>query len=32
MNIVYDNGLQDDIVEGTGIEVWKKASWREVYL
>ncbi len=32
MNIVYDNGLQDDIVVGTGIEVWKKASWREVYL
>jgi hypothetical protein len=31
MNIVYDNGLQDDIVEGTGIEVWKKASWQEVY-
>ena len=32
MNIVYDNGLQDDIIEGTGVEVWKKASWREVYL
>jgi len=32
MNIVYDNGLQNEIVEGTGVEVWKKASWREVYL
>ena len=32
MNIVYDSGLQDDIVVGTGIEVWKKSSWREVYL
>lgn len=32
MNIVYDSGLQDDIVVGTGVEVWKKASWREVYL
>jgi Tfp pilus assembly protein PilX len=31
MNVVYDNGLQDDIVVGTGIEVWKKASWQEVY-
>jgi hypothetical protein len=31
MNIVYDNGLQDEIVVGTGIEVWKKASWQEVY-
>lgn len=32
MNIVYDSGLQDDIVVGTGVEVWKKASWQEVYL
>lgn len=32
MNIVYDNGLQNEIVVGTGVEVWKKASWREVYL
>lgn len=32
MNIVYDNGLQNEIVVGTGIEVWKKASWREIYL
>ena len=32
MNVVYDNGLQQDIVPGTGVEIWKKASWREVYL
>lgn len=32
MNIVYDNGLQNEIVVGTGVEVWKKASWREIYL
>jgi hypothetical protein len=32
MNVVYDNGLQDDIVVGTGIEIWKKASWQEIYL
>jgi len=31
MNVVYDNGLQEDIVPGTGIEIWKKASWQEVY-
>jgi len=31
IEIVYDNGLQDDIVSGTGIEIWKKASWQEVY-
>jgi len=31
MNVVYDNGLQQDIVSGTGVEIWKKASWREVY-
>ena len=31
VEVIYDNGLQDDIVEGTGIEIWKKASWQEVY-
>ena len=31
MNIVYDNGLQEDVVPGTGIEIWKKTSWQEVY-
>ena len=31
VEIIYDNGLQDEIVVGTGIEVWKKASWQEVY-
>jgi len=30
MNVVYDDGLQKDIVVGTGIEIWKKASWREI--
>ena len=32
MNVVYDNSFQGEIVEGTGVEIWKKASWREVYL
>ena len=31
MNVVYDNGLQQDIVTGTGVEIWKKSSWRETY-
>jgi len=31
MNVVYDNGLQDDIVIGTGVEIWKKVSWRETF-
>ena len=31
MNVVYDNGLQQDVVIGTGVEIWKKASWQEVY-
>ena len=31
MNIVYDDSYQDIIVPGTGPEVWKKASWQEVY-
>ena len=31
MNVVYDNGLQQDIVPGTGVEIWKKLSWRETY-
>ena len=30
--IVYDVDNQDQPVPGTGIPVWKKASWREVYL
>jgi len=30
-NVVYDDSYQGLIVEGTGVEVWKKASWREVY-
>ena len=31
MNIVYDNGSQDEVVDHTAIEVWKKVSWQEVY-
>ena len=31
MNVVYDNGLQQDVVIGTGVEIWKKSSWQEVY-
>jgi hypothetical protein len=31
MNIVYDDGLQQQVVVGTGIEVWKKLSWQEIY-
>ena len=31
MNIVYDNGAQDEVVDHTAIEVWKKVSWQEVY-
>jgi hypothetical protein len=30
VEIVYDNGLQEEIVVGTGIEVWKKVSWEEI--
>ncbi len=30
VEIVYDKGLQEEIVVGTGIEVWKKVSWREL--
>jgi len=31
MNIYYDTDLIDTPVPGTGIPVWKKVSWREVY-
>ena len=30
--IVYDVDNQDQPVPGTGVPVWKKASWREIYL
>lgn len=30
VEIVYDKGLQEEIVIGTGIEVWKKVSWQEI--
>ncbi|MFW5872607.1 MAG: hypothetical protein ACOCVN_01330 [bacterium] len=30
MNIVYDDGFQEEVVVGTGIEVWKLLSWREI--
>lgn len=29
VDIIYDKGLQEEIVVGTGIEVWKKVSWQE---
>jgi len=29
--IIYDPNLQGTIVPGTGIEIYKKTSWREVY-
>ena len=32
MNVYYDTDLADIVVPGTGIPVWKKISWREVYL
>ena len=31
MNIYYDTDLINTPVPGTGIPVWKKVSWREVY-
>jgi len=31
MNIYYDTDLIDTPVPGTGIPVWKKVSWQEVY-
>ena len=30
-NVYYATALVDLIVEGTGIPIWKKISWREVY-
>lgn len=30
MNIVYDNGFQEEVVVGTYVEVWKKLSWQEI--
>lgn len=29
IDIIYDDGLQEEVVVGTGIEVWKKVSWQE---
>jgi cytoskeletal protein CcmA (bactofilin family) len=31
MNVYYDSSLADTPVPGTGIPVWKKISWQEVY-
>lgn len=31
MNVYYDTDLIDTPVPGTGIPVWKKVSWQEVY-
>jgi hypothetical protein len=31
MNVYYDSDLTDIVVPGTGIPVWVKISWREVY-
>ena len=31
MNVYYDTELADIVVPGTGIPVWQKISWREVY-
>jgi hypothetical protein len=31
MNVYYDTDLTDNVVPGTGIPVWVKISWREVY-
>ena len=31
MNVYYDSSLADNPVPGTGIPVWVKASWQEVY-
>jgi cytoskeletal protein CcmA (bactofilin family) len=31
MNVYYDTSLADIVVPGTGIPVWQKISWREVY-
>ncbi len=31
MNVYYDSDLADTVVPGTGIPVWVKISWREVY-
>jgi hypothetical protein len=31
MNVYYDTNLADIVVPGTGIPVWKKLSWQEVY-
>jgi len=32
MNIYYDTDLVNDPVPGTGLPVWKKISWQEVYV
>jgi len=31
MNVYYDTDMTDIVVPGTGIPVWVKISWREVY-
>jgi len=31
INVVYGSGLAGAIVQGTGVEVYLKSSWREVY-
>jgi len=30
-NVYYDTDLLDDVVPGTGVPVWVKISWRELY-